>query len=75
MSRLRDIDWTDDQALTVDGFTVGEIKFFLIDSVVIARCACCECEHEVEPDAARYPCEGRGQFDSVTSPLVKLGLI
>jgi len=75
MSRLHEIDWTDERAHAIDGFNVGEIKFFLIDSVVTARCSACEYEHEVEPDAENYPCEGCGELSSVTSPLVKLGLI
>ncbi len=75
MSKLHEIDWRDDHAEAIDGFTVGEVKFFLIDSVVRARCSACGCEHEVEPDAEEYPCDGCAEEHSVTSPLIKLGLI
>ena len=74
MSRLHEINWLDKNAETVDGFTVGEIEYFLIDSVVTARCSDCDCEHEVEPDAEDYDCQGCGALGTVTSPLIKLGL-
>ena len=60
---------------SIDSFTVAEIKAFSGDSVVTARCSECGEEHDVEPDATGYDCDRCGTEESVTSPLVKLGLI
>lgn len=70
-------DWTtiDDGDIAIDGFTWAEIRAFVFDSVVTARCAACEAEHDVEPDAEDYTCESCQTEASVTSPLIKLGLI
>lgn len=73
--RLDDIDWTNQSAEVIDGFTVADIDAFSFDGVVLARCTECGDEREVEPDARRYRCESCGAIGSVTSPLVKLGLI
>ena len=73
--RRDEIDWDDPAAIVIDGFTVAEIRGFSRDSVVTARCSECGEEHDVEPDAEAYDCDGCGTADSVTSPLVKLGLI
>ena len=73
--RRDEIDWENDDAPAIDGFTVGEIGAFILDSVVEARCAVCEVTHTVEPDARDYRCPSCGSHSAVTSPLVKLGLI
>lgn len=69
------IDWNDESAPAVDGFTVGEIKEMAMDSVVTAICEVCYILHEVEPDARDYRCQECKTPRSVTSPLVKLGII
>ena len=64
----------DEQA--VDGFTWAEVRHFVYDSVVTAKCSECGAEQEVEPDAEAYPCHhGCGAEGTVTSPLVKLKLV
>ena len=69
------IDWTDPEAQTVDGFTVYEIEEFVYDSVFTAVCTACGSTHSVEPDARAYTCHECETPGSVTSPLVKLHLI
>ncbi len=69
------IDWTNPEAPAIDGFTVAEIVQMAIDSLVPARCAECEAEHHIEPDAEGYDCQECHAPGSVTSPLVKLGFI
>ena len=69
------IDWDNDEALAIDGFTVGEIKAFVHAGAVEARCAVCEAIHTIEPDAQDYRCPSCGHHAALTSPLVKLGLI
>lgn len=60
---------------TVDGFTEAEIEVMVFDSVVQARCTACGDIRDVEPDARGYDCHECGAKRTVTSPLVKLGLI
>ncbi len=69
------IDWTNPDAIAIDGFTVAEIEVFIMDSVVEARCTSCDEITAVEPDARSYDCEWCEAKGSVTSPLVKLGLV
>lgn len=59
----------------VDGFTWYDIWGFALSNVVPARCECCETERDVEPDATNYDCFECGTPGSITSPLVKLGLV
>lgn len=59
----------------VDGFTWEEIEQMAKDSVVTARCIYCQAEVDVEPDAESYDCHECGGAGTVTSPLVKLGLV
>jgi len=47
----------------------------VVDSLVPARCTECGDEVDVEPDAEGYDCLSCGSVGTVTSPLVKLGLI
>ena len=75
VASVRDIDWTDPDAPAVDGFAVGDIEAFVYDSVVDAVCEACGASHRVEPDASGYQCQECGDEGSVSSPLVKLGLI
>jgi len=65
----------DMQQELVDGFTYAEIELMVFDSVVTAKCDSCGDYCEVEPDARNYTCHCCGAPKSVTSPLVKLGLI
>jgi DNA-directed RNA polymerase subunit RPC12/RpoP len=66
---------SDPSAVAVDGFTWAEIQEMTTNSIVTARCTeCSECV-SVEPDAREYDCESCGARRTVTSPLVKLGLI
>jgi hypothetical protein len=65
----------DDLEEVIDGFTGADLRTMFFDSVVFARCT--ECDHlvAVEPDAEDYDCpecDGKG---TLTSPLVKLGII
>ena len=69
------IDWDQPDAEAIDGFTVGQIRDFVFDSVVTARCTECGAEHHVEPDARAYSCFVCRNEGCVTSPLIKLGLI
>lgn len=64
-----------DNQLAIDGFTWGEIRAMATDSVVTARCVYCQDEREVEADAEKYDCYECGGAETITSPLVKLGLI
>lgn len=64
---------SDDEA--VDGFTWNEIEEFARDSTVQARCTECGDYAVVEPDARDYECASCGAEHSITSPLVKLGLV
>lgn len=59
----------------IDGFTAVEIRHMALDSVVQARCDDCGAIHDVEPDAESYDCPSCDAKGSVTSPLIKLGLI
>jgi len=61
--------------LEVDGFSEEEIMGMVLDSVVTARCTECGCEREVEPDAENYDCFECDGTETITSPLVKMGLI
>lgn len=70
-----DIDWSDPNAEAVDGFTVAQIEAFALDSLVEAVCSDCGERHTVEPDARGYRCWQCLTSGSITSPLVKLGLI
>jgi len=74
-STLDAIDWSDDEAPALDGFSVGEVKYMLAGGDVTAKCAVCEATEIVEPDARDYRCPSCGQHAALTSPLVKLGLI
>lgn len=70
------IDWTDPTAEAIDGFTVADIERFVYDDVVDAVCTECGAFYEVEPDAKDYNCHaGCKARGTVTSPLVKLGLV
>jgi len=69
------VNWTDPSSKAVDGFTVSEIQRMTLDSVVTARCSKCDFDHSVEPDAEGYTCQHCQSKGTVTSPLVKLGLI
>ena len=60
---------------TIDGFTRSDIERMAFDSVVQARCSECEDIADVEPDARDYDCHSCGAKGTVTSPLIKLGLI
>jgi len=64
-----------DDELAVDGFTWGQINEMAKDSVAAARCVYCQAEQEVEPHARKYHCCECGGAETVTSPLVKLGLV
>jgi len=64
-----------DPDLTVDGFTEEEIERMVFDSVVDAKCTECGDLTQVEPDARGYDCHSCGGKGTVTSPLIKLGLI
>jgi len=59
----------------IDGFTAVEIRHMATDSVVQARCDDCGAIYDVEPDAESYDCASCEAKGSVTSPLIKLGLI
>jgi hypothetical protein len=59
----------------VDGFTWAELYAVRTESIVCARCTVCAAEHDVEPDATDYDCQECGAKDTVTSPLVKVGLL
>lgn len=59
----------------IDGFTEGELLTMLLDAIAIARCDACGEYAAVEPDARDYDCHACDAEHSVTSPLVKLGLI
>lgn len=61
--------------IPVDGFSEEEIEQMVLDSIAQARCTECGDEMDVEPDAHGYDCQSCGAAGSVTSPLVKLGLI
>jgi len=65
----------EDPDLTVDGFSEEEIERMIFDSVVEARCTECGDLRSVEPDARDYDCHECGAERSVTSPLIKLGLV
>ena len=71
----RSIDWTDEDAIAIDGFSVAAVIHMLAGGDVTARCAVCEATHAVEPDAQDYRCPSCGNHAALTSPLVKLGLI
>lgn len=59
----------------VDGFSWDDVARFVLDDVVPARCSECGFERQVEPDAQLYDCFECGAEESVTSPLIKLGLV
>lgn len=61
--------------IAVDGYTWAELRDMCFDGVVRARCVFCNDEWEVEPDARNYDCHSCGAKQSISSPLVKLGLI
>lgn len=73
------IDWSNPDALAVDGFTVGEIADMALNSLpgacCPARCSECGAEQLVLPTASSCDCQSCGAFDTVTSPLVKLGIV
>ena len=69
------IDWKNPTAIAIDGFTVDQIIEMLVDSVATARCSVCNGEQSVEPDARDGACSSCGAIDTVTSPLIKLGLV
>lgn len=73
MTTIHERPKPDDEA--VDGFTWREIDEFVRDSIVQARCTECGDYAGVEPDARDYECASCGAEHSITSPLVKLGLI
>ena len=64
-----------DDDIVVDGYTWAEIKAMFYDGVAQARCALCQEEQQVEPDARNYDCHSCGGKQSVSSPLVKIGLM
>lgn len=64
-----------DPDLTVDGFSEEDIERMFFDSVVDAKCTNCGDLAQVEPDARDYNCHYCGALGTVTSPLIKLGLI
>lgn len=56
--------------------SAAELKrMLLFDGMVEAVCSECGESHVVEPDARRYACAACGEKGTVTSPLVKLGLM
>lgn len=59
----------------IDGFSQAEIQRMAFESVIQARCSDCDDIQDVEPDARGYDCHSCGAQGTVTSPLVKLGLI
>ena len=66
----------DHEPAAVDGFTWREIRAMLTRGIATAVCAQCGHHYDVEPDARDYNChEGCDALATVTSPLVKLGLI
>jgi tRNA(Ile2) C34 agmatinyltransferase TiaS len=64
-----------DSAIAIDGFTWGEIARMMLQDEVTARCASCKAEYEISPGDSGDHCRECGGRSTVTSPLVKLGLI
>jgi len=64
-----------DEAMAIDGYTWAEIEAMVHDATVVARCVYCQHELEIEPDARGYDCHECGGAETITSPLIKLGLV
>ena len=66
----------DPHDIAVDKFTWSDNAEMALESMILAKCSMCSAVYDVEPDASDYDCfEGCGTTGSVTSPLVKLGMI
>lgn len=65
----------EDEDEAIDGFTMAELQAMVFDGVAFARCTECGDISVVETDARDYDCQLCQAEHSVTSPLVKLGLI
>lgn len=69
------LNGADPTSVTIDGFTVAEIAELLVESLIPARCSACGEIARVEPDAEGYDCANCCGEGTVTSPLIKLGLV
>lgn len=63
----------DDEA--IDGFTWEEIAIMSLDPIVDAICDRCGAHTEVPPMVCHVDCDECGAAASITSPLVKIGMV